>query len=608
MNSSRTTMMGIGLILVVLFGWMIWNQPKRVPPPPPKPAAPAAVDTAKHTATPAQAPAELSSTVFQADSSSAPSSKFVETPLVSAVVSSHGGNVVSWVLKQYKTFQHTPLELVDHNTHSGDVNLVFVASDGKKVSTKDLHFTIEDNSQKTLGYHDSVTIRMMATVDSLGSIEKLIRIYSDKYLLRVEYKLHNLNSKIAGYRYTLAVDNPIPYNEAHSEEESASANAAVMTKSGIETIDANKNDKVEQKSFTGDVEFVSARTKYFLGALIPRYPRPVGSDITGTSHAVGENGRVESYTLNVSIPIASLAKDSMAVEYYLGPLEYDRVSSIDPPLNDVMDFGWRFLVRPISVYVLFPFIMWLHSFIANWGLVIIVFSIAVKLATMPFSRSQMAAMRKMQALQPLMNDIRDKHKEDPKKQQEETFALYKTYGVNPAGGCLPLLLQMPVLFALYAVLRNVIELRQAPFFGWITDLSLPDALIKFGTHIPILGEQLSGLTLLMGATMLIQSVFQTTDPRQKTMAYIMPIFMTVLFNNLPSGVALYYFMFNLFGIAQQLYNKKFLPPLDLEELKKNAKNKKGFMSKMQEMEKTAREQRQNAMAGKTQPPSRKKKG
>jgi YidC/Oxa1 family membrane protein insertase len=213
----------------------------------------------------------------------------------------------------------------------------------------------------------------------------------------------------------------------------------------------------------------------------------------------------------------------------------------------------------------------------------------------------------MQALQPMMTELRDKYKDDQKKQQEETFKLYRTYGVNPAGGCLPLLLQMPVLFALYAVLRNVIELRQAPFFGWITDLSLPDGLIKFGTQVPILGNQLSGLTLLMAATMIIQSVLQTTDPRQKAMAYIMPIFFTILFNNLPSGVALYYFMFNIFGIAQQLYNKKFLPPLDLEELKANAKNKKGFMAKMQDMEKSARETRQSTMAGKNQLPGRKKK-
>jgi YidC/Oxa1 family membrane protein insertase len=607
MNSSRSTIIGIGLIMLVFFAWMIYNQPKKVPPVAPKPTTAADTTAASPQAQAAiSQPTDMRSAVIPTDTSAAQVTKYVETPLVSAIISSHGGNVVSWVLKKYKTYMQAPLEMVDHTVHTGDVNLDFVASDGKKASTKDLYFTIEDNAQKTLGYHDSTTIRMIAHVDSAGSIEKLIHIYSDNYTMRIEYKLNGLATKVAGYRYSLSADNPIPYNEKHADDESGVAKAIAMMKSGAEEIDANKVGEPVHKTFNGDVEYVATRTKYFLQALIPVYPRPVTTDMSGTAVSLGEAGHMERYAVNVSVPITSAAKDSIAVNYYLGPLEYYRLDEMTPPLTGVMDFGWSFLVRPISIYILFPFFMWLHGFIANWGLVIIVFSIVIKLVTMPFSKSQMAAMRKMQALAPIMNEMKEKHKDDPKKQQEETFKLYRTYGVNPAGGCLPLILQMPILFALYAVLRNVIELRQAPFFGWINDLSVPDGLIKFGGHVPILGEQLSGLTLLMGATMLIQSIFQTTDPKQKTMAYIMPIMMTVLFNNLPSGVALYYFMFNVFGILQQLYNKKFLPPLDLEELKRTASNKKGLMSKLQDMEKSARNQRQSQMAG-GQLPGRKKK-
>jgi YidC/Oxa1 family membrane protein insertase len=278
---------------------------------------------------------------------------------------------------------------------------------------------------------------------------------------------------------------------------------------------------------------------------------------------------------------------------------------MQPPLDKTMDFGWSFLVRPISTYLMMPLFMLLHSFIFNWGLVIIVFSIVVKLITYPFSRGQMNSMRKMQALQPKITQIKEDYKDDQKKQQEETFKMYRTYGVNPAGGCLPLLLQMPILFSLYAVLRNVIELRQAPFFSWIQDLSIPDGLFKFNTSIPIIGNQLSGLTLLMGITMVVQSALTTTDPSKKKMAYIMPIMFTFLFNNLPSGVALYYFMFNIFGIIQQFYNKRFLPTLDLDEMKKTAVNKKGFMSKLQDLEKNARQTRQSSMAG--QLPGKKRK-
>lgn len=610
MNSTRTTTIGIAMIALVFFSWMIFSQPKRVPPPAKAVVTDSFIPKTDSTgpATPAKpaAPQEMRSALFPSDTTTAASSKFIETPLVSAVISSHGGNIISWVLKNYKTFQRTPLELIDKTVKSGDVNLIFVATDGRKVSTKDLPFVLDDNSQKTLGYHDSLMIRMVAKIDSSASIEKIIHIYSDKYAMRIEYHLNGLQNKVGGYRYALSVDNPIPYNEAHTDGESQVARAFSVSKVGSEEVDASKNGEVVHKAFNGDVEYVAARTQYFLAAMIPETPRPVSSEITGNSFAAPDGGRVEHYTMNVSLPIASPGKEVLSVEYYLGPLEYERLTSIAPALDGVMDFGWRLLVRPISIYVLFPFFMWLHGFISNWGLVIIVFSIMIKLVTMPFTRSQMQAMRKMQALQPMMNEVREKYKDDQKKQQEETFKMYRTYGVNPAGGCLPMILQMPILFALYAVLRNVIELRQAPFVGWINDLSVPDALFKFGTHVPILGDQLSGLTLLMGITMVVQSIFQTTDPRQKAMAYIMPIFFTFLFNNLPSGVALYYFMFNIFGIAQQVYNKQFLPPLDLEALKTQAQGKKGFMSRMQDMEKNARQQRQDTMAGKKPLPLKKK--
>jgi YidC/Oxa1 family membrane protein insertase len=612
MNSSRTTTVGIMLILLVFFGWMIFNQPKK-PPQAPKPAV---TDSAKPASVPASAMAattlgaELSeshSKLFPSDSGTVSTSRKVETPLVSAVISSHGGNIVSWILKNYKTWERKPLELVDQGLRSGDVNLMFVAGDGKKVSTKDLPFVLADKADKTLTVKDSATIHLVARIDSNASIEKDIMFHGDKYAVTIRYRLTGMQTKVSGYRYVLSVDNPVPYNEARPDDESAAAKAFIVSKSGSEEVDANKNNDPQHKSVNGDVEYVAARTKYFLAALIPQSPRPQTAEVSGNSYALNENARVERYAMTVSAPITTPAKDSLTVEYYLGPLEYDRIAGMTPSLELVMDFGWKFLVRQISIYVLFPFIMFLHGFIMNWGLVIIVFSIIIKLVTMPFSRSQMSAMRKMQALQPMLTEMRDKYKDDQKKQQEETFKLYRMYGVNPAGGCLPMVFQMPILFALYAVLRNVIELRQAPFLGWINDLSLPDALIKFSGHVPILGDQLSGLTLLMAATMLIQSALQTVDPRQKAMAYIMPVFFTVLFNNLPSGVALYYFMFNLFGIAQQIYYKKFLPPLDLEKLKDEAKGKKGFMAKMQDLEQSARNQRQTQMAGKSQLPNRKKK-
>jgi YidC/Oxa1 family membrane protein insertase len=163
----------------------------------------------------------------------------------------------------------------------------------------------------------------------------------------------------------------------------------------------------------------------------------------------------------------------------------------------------------------------------------------------------------MQALQPMMTEIREKHKDNPEKMNQQIMNLYKEYGVNPAAGCLPLLLQMPILFALWSVLRSSIELRQASFALWINDLSVPDVVFTLPFEIPLFGiSEISGVALAMGATMFVQQKMTVTDPRQKAMVWLMPIMLTLIFNGLPSGLNLYYFVFNLLSIVQQMWLKK----------------------------------------------------
>jgi YidC/Oxa1 family membrane protein insertase len=223
----------------------------------------------------------------------------------------------------------------------------------------------------------------------------------------------------------------------------------------------------------------------------------------------------------------------------------------------MMNLGAAWIIRPISEYVMIPIFNLLRWLIPNFGLVIIVFSILIKIALHPLTKTSMSSMKKMQALTPLMNEVREKYKDDPQKMNQSIMNLYKEYGVNPAAGCLPLLLQMPILFALYAVFRSSIELRQAAFFGWITDLSVPDTILKLPAAIPLLGiTDISGLALAMGITMFVQQKMTVTDPRQKTMVWMMPVLMTLMFNGLPSGLNLYYFVFNLLSIGQQMWINK----------------------------------------------------
>ncbi len=612
MNSSRTTTIGIFLILLVFFGWMMFNQPE---PQPPKPAAKqtAATDSTKPATTPSAttiAPAPAASAVVKADSAIAEASKKIETPLVTGTISSKGGTISSWVMKNYLTWDKKPLDLVDQSANGkhGDAQLRFVASDGKTVSTANLNFALDNNAPVTLKEGDTTKVTLKATIDSSAYITKTFTFTGDDYIVGIEYHLFGMQSKLTGYRYSLETINNLPYAEEHADIESQSARAYIHTAGGTEEIDATDPNEPLRKSINGTALYLANRTKYFVQSLMPVSPQLESSEVNGSAKALADGKTVETYSLTATMPIGNANNDTIRANYYLGPLEYNRVSTLKPSLDGIMDFGWSFLVRPISIYLLYPIFMFLHGFIANWGLVIIFFSIIAKLLTYPLSIGQMKSMRKMQTVMPEVAKIKEQYKDDPKKLQEETFKIYRMYGVNPAGGCLPLLLQMPILFALYSVLVNVIELRQAPFMLWITDLSVPDKLIDFGaTSIPLLGSHISGLTILMVITMVIQSLTTVTDERQRKMAYIMPVLFMFLFNGLPAGVGLYYFMFNVFGIAQQLYNKKFLPPLDLEQMKNDSKNKKGFMSKMQDMEKNAREARQKQSSGQLPPPKKGKK-
>lgn len=191
----------------------------------------------------------------------------------------------------------------------------------------------------------------------------------------------------------------------------------------------------------------------------------------------------------------------------------------------------------------------------------------------------MQSMKKMQLLQPKIAELKEKYKDDQQKISVETMSLYSKYGINPAGGCLPMLLQMPILVALWSLFNLAIELRNQPFIWWIDNLAAPDIILRLPAGIPLISH-ISGLAVLMGITMFVQQKMTMKDPTQKALVYMMPIMMTIMFMSLPSGVNLYYFMFNLFSIIQQYYvnNSK----NDVELVPVDKPKKSGFMQRMME--------------------------
>ncbi|MEM7393540.1 MAG: membrane protein insertase YidC, partial [Verrucomicrobiota bacterium] len=276
---------------------------------------------------------------------------------------------------------------------------------------------------------------------------------------------------------------------------------------------------------------------------------------------------------------------------YLGPMEYKRINSYDIGIYDMVDYGWDFfewMTRPVARFVFIPLFSILSGFIPSYGVIIILLAFLIKLAVYPLTKSSYRSMAQMRELQPKLEAIKEKHGEDPQKQQEATMKLYRESGVNPIGGCLPMLFQYPVIIALWQFLPQSIEIRQQGFL-WANDLSSPDIIFNLPFTIPFYGDFVAGFCMLMGISMVIQMRIQSTpssNAQAKMIMYFMPIMIFVIFNRWASGLNLYYLCYNILTAFQQrVINKNIKKEAEEEEKdggvakNKAAKVKPGIKSK-----------------------------
>jgi YidC/Oxa1 family membrane protein insertase len=561
---DRQSIFGFILIFVVLVIWMWINSPQPKAKQPQQAVNQEHVrDTTKLPQPKVQEPTEVQQAhpygkYFSERATGKEKIIFIETDNYSAEVSSRGGVLRKWELKKFKTWDGHPVQLIDY-TNNGDLSVLLTTSDGRVVNTKELYFDVlatSDHVQLEGNFEFEVIFTLPAS--NGGQLVKKMKFRNGEYGLETEIQLLNLGPVIANYEYEVAWEHGIRYAEHNSVDESGFAAAYAFTANELTDIDATKADQKVQKELSGAIDWVATRNKYFAVALIPTSLASEGAYLEGIRKTMPNEGAQESYGISLKMPYRGDASEKSVFKVFLGPLQHSELKSYEKGLEKIMSLGWAWLVRPISEYIMLPVFTAIHYAIPNWGIVIIIFSILVKIALHPLSKSQMKSMKKMQKLQPLMDELREKYKDDPQKMNQSIMNLYKEYGVNPAGGCLPLLLQMPIMYALYSVFRGAIELRQANFIGWIKDLSIPDVVYHLPSKIPLIGIQdISGIAVLMGATMFIQQKMTIKDPRQKNMVWMMPIMMTFLFNGFPSGLNLYYAVFNILAIGQQvLINKQ----------------------------------------------------
>ncbi len=448
------------------------------------------------------------------DFSGAASSKSVtvETPLYIATFSSRGAVVKKWELKEYVDDQKLPLVLARSNV---DIAPLTIGYDDTFKNTITDFAVVGDNLVLSDANPDG-TITFVHE-EGQGIFSRTMTFHADSYRVDVKDETRGTGN----YWVTLGEGFGL------TGAEGVYAHIGPVILQGTDR-DAFKPKKIKEPRFIApdNLKWIAMEDKYFFSSLVPF------SEVANIKLWRKE----DSGMIAVKMPEG---KSEYAV--FAGPKVINKLKVHNLGMEHIVDFGfWSFIARPI-----FWLLLWINGFIRNFGWSIILLTILIRIPFIPLLNKGQASMKKMQAIQPKMAEIKEKYKKDPQKMQKEMMELYRKNKVNPMGGCLPMLVQIPVFFALYKVLLVAIEMRQAPWILWIHDLSAKDPYYV--------------LPIVMGATMFLQQKMtpSSADPRQAKIMMIMPVVFTFMFLNFSSGLVLYWLMSNVLSIVQQIFvNRK----------------------------------------------------
>ncbi|HKI48503.1 MAG TPA: membrane protein insertase YidC [Desulfobacteria bacterium] len=552
---DKKTILAFALSFVVLVGWSLFFSPKPKETPPEKNAA---TESAQPAPKDEKSPVKVTSVspskaVTAADQPVVPSeAKTVEidTPLYKAVFSNVGPTIKSFKLKKYRqtTDPNSPfVELVTLEPGMGDsLTVQFDGNGGGNANNQ--AFNVDKDSLALSQGSEPGTIVFRGTSPNGIAITQTYRFYSDRYGIDLAVTAANPTENAVNgvFRTTLRA---LPPHDKTSYY--AYVGLALYLDNKLNELKVG--DPGDEESVNGNIGWVSYEDSYFISAVVPSVPAKGSFKAKHLS-----SGVLEGVFLPPAVSLPPSAQATSEYQLYLGPRELGPLKQFGKNLDRAIDFGWTDIIAKPLLYVLRFFDQYIH----NYGLSIILLTILVKILFWPLTHKSYKSMKEMQKLQPRMAKLREKYKGDKQKLNQEMMALYKTYKVNPMGGCLPMVVQIPVFFALYRVLGTCIELRHAPFVFWINDLSAPGRLFHFSFTIPFMTPPygIPVLTLLMGASMFVQQKMTPSpgDPAQAKIMMFLPVIFTFMFINFPSGLVLYWLVNNLLSIGQQyrIYKKK----------------------------------------------------
>ena len=508
----------------------------------------------------------------------------LENEKIKIIFSTKGGRISSVILKEFQTSDGLPLQLFDAD--SSRFNLKFTVGD--PIETENLFFSSKQNG-------NSLSMKLIA--DKNHYLEYIYTL-SDDYIIDFDINLVGMESLIPqGVNFM-----EMQWQMKTPQTEKSKSNQDMYTGiqyqySADKEVDYLSFTSTDEDKITARLNWVAFKQQFFSSIFIAKdgFKKP-----THLESDKNENSKyIKDLSAQFELPYEHKNNEQLNFQFYFGPNHYKTLKSYNASFEELIPLGWG-IFGWVNQYIIINLFDFLSKYMSNYGLIILLLTIIIKLALSPFTYKAYLSQAKMKVLKPEIDKVTEKHKKkDPMKAQQETMAIYRKAGVNPMGGCLPMLFQFPILIAMFRFFPASIELRQESFL-WADDLSSYDSIMTLPWEIPFYGDHVSLFTLLMTVSTVMYTKMNSQSmgaqmEQMKWIMYLMPIMFLGFFNNYAAALSYYYFLANIFTFSQQYFMKRFIDDeAILEQLeankKKPTKPKSKFQKKLEEMQRKQEQQ------------------
>ena len=592
---DRNSATGLFLISALLLVYLFFFSPK-------KPDEKAAGKTPPATTAAAKAPATPSAPTALApeaalDTTAGPAKDVtLANENITVTFSTRGGRITAVRMKKYKTFFGQPLDLFD--AKSARMDIKFRTVDGKTIKFSDLNFQAVP-SQTTAGSVLTFTAPVAG-----GNIVQTYSLPANSFEVKYDLRLLGLERTVAQEPLTFTFVDQVQQTEQDLKQNRNHTTINHYLAIGDQGALAEASEKPEEYKAAGPVRWAAHKHDFFVAGFIADQ-QPFAGGAFNADVNLADSTTIKTLSTTLTLPVAEVEQGRGQYRFFFGPNSFNLLKAVAPEFDRNVYLGWG-LFRWVNRFVVLPVFHFLEQYIGSYGLIIALLVLLIKLVTWPLTYKTYESQARMKVLKPEIDELKAKYGDDATKVQQETQKLYSTFGVSPLSGCVPTLLTLPILFAMFQFFPNAIELRQQSFL-WAKDLSSYDVFIKLPFYVKWYGDHVSMFTLMMTASTLLMTwqSNQTNTAMQgpmKTYSYLMPIIFLFVLNSFAAGLTWYYFVSNVITFAQQAITKTFVDDtkiraqLDANKIKNKDKKPGGIQGRIAEAMKAAQEREAQAKA------------